>query len=98
MAWWLEGGTSRHFGWVRNSSEEIFHISDFFFQEKSIFFGKISIFFEKSAIFLRFVYFLFFLPKIISNPNENRFFAEKSAEKNDFFCPCIYLIQLCIIK
>ena len=24
MAWWLEGVTSRHFGWVRNPSEAIF--------------------------------------------------------------------------
>ena len=44
-----------------------------------------NFFWEKSAIFLRFFYFRFFLPKIVSNPTENRFFAKKSTEKNDFF-------------
>ena len=54
------------------------------FQEKSFFFfWKNRFFSEKSAMFLRFFYFRFFLPKIVSNPTENRFFAE--AEKNDFF-------------
>ena len=40
---------------------------------------------EKSAIFLRFFYFRFFHPKIFSSTTENRFFTEKSAEKNNFF-------------
>ena len=74
------------FGGFENRQKQFFLISDFFFQEKSVFFsGKYRFFSEKSAIFLRFVYFRFFLPKIVSNPTENQFFVEKSAEKNDFF-------------
>ena len=57
------------------------YISNFFiFLEP----GKIGFFREKTSIFLLFFYFRFFLPKIVSNPTENRFFVEKSAEKNDF--------------
>ena len=56
-----------------------------FYREKSVFIGKYRYLSEKSAIFLRFFYFRFFLPKIVSNPIENRFFAEKSAEKADFY-------------
>ena len=73
------------FGGFETRQKQFFIFQIFFFQEKSVFFGKISVFSEKSAIFLRFVYFRFFLPKIVSNPTENRFFAEKSAKKNDFF-------------
>ena len=67
-------------------------IRNFFFQEKSGFFGKYRYFIEKyrylsekSAIFRRFFYFRFFHPKIFSSTAENRFFAEKSVEKTDFF-------------
>ena len=66
-------------GGFETLKKQFFHI--FGAKEKT---GKISDFFEKSAIFLRFFYLRFFLPKIISNPIENRFFAEKSVEKNDF--------------
>ena len=86
MTWWLEGATSRHFGWVRNPSEAIF--SYFWSQgknrEKNQKFREKSDFSEKSAIFSDFFKFRFFIPKIVSNPTENRFFAEKSAQKNDF--------------
>ena len=65
----------------------------FFSWKNRFFWGKIGffrekkfVFSEKSVIFLQFFYFRFFLPKIVSNPIENRFFAEKSVEKNDFFC------------
>ena len=61
---------------VQNLSEAIF--SYFLSQGKDRFLSK------KSAIFLQFFYFRFFLPKIVSNSTENRFFAEKSAEKTIF--------------
>ena len=68
------------------------------FLEKSDFSGKIEFFrenigyfrffSEKSAIFPYFLPFfflpIFFFVKIVSMPPENRFFAEKSAEKSDF--------------
>ena len=109
MAWWLEGVTSKHFGWVRNPSEAIFSYffsqgknqkfffpgkigffrkKTVFYREKSVFIGKNRYLSEKLVIFLRFFYFRFFHPKIFSSTTENRFFAKKSAEKNDFFCPC----------
>ena len=43
---------------------------------------------EKSAIFLRFFFFRFFLPKIVSNPTENR----KIGQKNRFLLPWLQLI------
>ena len=55
-----------------------------FFGKYRVFFGKYRKIGEKSAIFRRFFYKRFFLLKIVSNPTENRFFAEKSAEKTDF--------------
>ena len=72
-------------GGCKTRQKQFFHIfgarekiRNFFFQEKSGFFRKIG-------DFSLFFYFRFFLPKIVSNPTENRFFVEKSAEKNDFF-------------
>ena len=56
-----------------------------FYREKSVFLRKYRYLSEKSVIFLPFFYFRFFLPKIVSNPKENRFFAEKSVEKTDFY-------------
>ena len=86
-------------GGFETRRKQIFHtfgarekIRNFFFQKKSVFYLEISVFIgknrylsEKSAIFLRFFYFRFFHLKIFSSTTENRFFAEKSAEKNDFF-------------
>ena len=80
------------FGAREKIRKKFFHEKSFFFSEKSIFYREKSVFIgknryllEKSAIFLRFFYFRFFLPKIVSNPTKNQFFVEKSAEKNDFF-------------
>ena len=76
IAWWLEGATSRHFGWVQNPSEAIF---SYFLSQGNLW--KISDFF----VFLLIFFFRFFFVKIVSMPLENRFFADKSVEKSDFF-------------
>ena len=76
MAWWLEGAISRHFGWVRNSSEAIFCIflesgkkkKKKNFQEKSVFIGK-NRFFRGKSVFI----------------GKNRFLSEKSAIFRRFF-------------
>ena len=91
MAWWLEGVTSRHFGWVRNPSEAIFpyfwsrgknreKIRKFFFQEKSVFIRKIGDF---SPIFL----FLIFPPKNLFQHYRKPIFRRKIGRKKRFFCP-----------
>ena len=59
MAWWLKGSTSRHFGWVQNSSKAIFSYfwsqgknQKFFFSRKYRFFsGKICFFPGKKSVF-----------------------------------------------
>ena len=66
-----------------------------FFGKNRIFSGKIGFFRENIGffpknrrflpIFFRFFCRRFFHPKIFSTTTENRFFAEKSAEKIDFF-------------
>ena len=85
MAWWLEGATSKHFGWVRNPSKAIF--SYFWSQgknrEKSKISGKYRIF-SIFPDFLLIFFFRFYFVKIVSMPPENRFFADKSVEKSDF--------------
>ena len=83
-------------GGFETLQNQFFHI--FGAREKIGFFLENRFLTEKSAIFLRFFYFRFFLPKIVSNLTENRFFAEKSAEKNDFFCPWIRLCNEELLK
>ena len=76
----------------------IFRKISVFYREISVFIGKNRYLSEKSVIFLRFFYFRFFHPKIFSSTAENRFFAEKSVEKTDFFVHDYHMVLLILGK
>ena len=95
MAWWLEGVTSKHFGWVRNPSEAIF--SNFLSKGTKRKNREISDFSEKNwkfrenigkiGDFSRFFSSNFSQCKFFRSCPKIDFFGDKSAEKSDFLFP-----------
>ena len=85
MVWWLEGATSRHFGWVRNPLEAIFSYfwsqginQKFFFQENR-FFPKNRRFFSD------FFTSDFSFSKSFPTQPKTDFSSKNRPKKNDFF-------------
>ena len=100
IAWWLEGVTSRHFGWVRNPSEAIFSyfwsqgknwkkIRNFFSQEKSGFFRKKSVFIGNIDDFSPIFLLPIFPPENLFQHHRKPIFRRKIGRKKRFFCPCL---------
>ena len=83
MAWWLEGAISRHFGWVRNSSEAIFCIFLESGKKKKKKISRKNRFFSEKNRFLS-VKIGFFRRKI-GFIGKNRFYRKKSAIFRRFF-------------
>ena len=84
MAWWLEGATSKHFGWVRNPSEAIFYIFGAREKIRNYFSGKNRFFPKNCQFFSDFFTFEFSFPK--SFPTQLKIdFSSKNRPKKTIF-------------
>ena len=104
MAWWLEGVTSMHFGWVRNPSEAIFSyfwsqgksrekIRNFFFQENQVFSENIGIYLKNQRFFSDFFTSDFSTRKSFPAPPKTDF-SPKNRPKKMIFLSMIVAKQL----